>query len=288
MVAALLAGCGAPQSTRADGRLSVVAAESPWGAVASAVGGERVVVTSLISAPGSDPHEYMASAPAAAAVATASVVVENGLSYDSFIDRLLSTSSPKGRVVVSAARVLGVEGTEANPHLFYALRLVTRVATAIEQAYIQVDPAHRSTYEENLISFSNSMLPLLAQLDQVQTDYAGTNVAQTERLAGYLLQEAGLKIVGPEGFAAAIEAGREPNASDQLSLGKLLNVSTVQVLVGPRGAEGAATRSMVARAREHGVPVVFMSELVVPVNASYTSWMGAQIASLSAGLGGGA
>ena len=285
LLVGVMAGCGAPQSGRADGRLSVVAAESPWGAVARALGGERVVVTSLISSPGADPHEYMASAPAAAAVSTASVVVENGLGYDGFMNRLLSTSSPKDRVVVSAARTLGVEGTNANPHLFYALRFATRVAQAIEQAYVKVDPTHHSTYEANLSAFRNAMAPVLSELDHLQSSYAGIKVAQTERLAGYLLEEAGLKVVGPEGFAAAIEAGREPNASDQLTFEALLSRGAVHALVVSRGAQSSATRTVVTRAREHGVPVVFMSELVIPENASYPTWMGAQISSLSRALG---
>jgi zinc/manganese transport system substrate-binding protein len=227
----------------------------------------------------------MASAPAAAAVSTASVVVENGLGYDGFMDRLLSTSSPKGRVVVSAAHALGVEGTNVNPHLFYAVRRVMRVAQAIEQAYVRVDPTHRSIYEANLSVFGEAMSPLLVQLDNLQSVYAGTRVAQTERLAGYLLEEAGLKVAGPEGFAAAVEAGHEPNASDLLMLEELLGHGTVRALVVPRGAQSSATRSVVARAREHGVPVVLMSELVVPETASYPLWMGAQIASLTTALG---
>ena len=71
----MLAGCSSSttgQSPQAE-RIAVVAGESPWGAVAAAVGGDHVAVTSLLWAPGADPHEFQPTAASAAAVARARV-----------------------------------------------------------------------------------------------------------------------------------------------------------------------------------------------------------------------
>ena len=166
--AGLLAGCSTSSlSARSEsGRVSVVAAESPWGAVAAAVGGDRVSVTSLLWAPDADPHEYQPTA--------------------------------------SAARVLGVTGPDANPHLWYDLARVPTVAAAIERSLIATDPAHGAAYRKGLATFTRSLAPDLAALRAIRSSHEGAPVLVTERVANYLLAEAGLRIVSPAGFARAV------------------------------------------------------------------------------------
>lgn len=285
LAAGVLSGCAAP-GPRADGRLSVVAGESPWGSIAAAVGGRHVAVTSLISTPGSDPHEYVASAPAAASVATADVVVENGLGYDAFLDHLVATGGTHERVVVNAASVLGVSGTEANPHLFYAVERVGTVAEAIASAYSKVDPTHQRDYETSLRSFLDSLGPLNAQVTALRAAHGGEGVAQTERLAGDLLEEAGLIPIGPEGFSRAIEEGREPTAADRHALEVVLATHRVVALVVSSGPQNTSVREVIALSKSNGIGVVTMSELVVPQGASYVSWMRAQVGALATVVGG--
>ena len=72
--------------------MSVVAAENFWGNIAAQIGGDRVKVTSIITNPAADPHLYESNAANAAAVASAQVVIENGLGYDTFMSDLLGSS----------------------------------------------------------------------------------------------------------------------------------------------------------------------------------------------------
>src|SRR5438067_5004201 len=60
LVAAVLVGSGCNSSSAGDpsGRLQVVAAENFWGSIAQQLGGDRVQVTSLITNPATDPHDY--------------------------------------------------------------------------------------------------------------------------------------------------------------------------------------------------------------------------------------
>ena len=52
-------------------RLAVVAGEDTWGNIAAQLGGDHVEVTSIITNPNADPHEYTADAADAAAIASA-------------------------------------------------------------------------------------------------------------------------------------------------------------------------------------------------------------------------
>src|SRR5580704_6357413 len=70
--------------------LQVVAAENFWGSIVSQIGGSHVQVLSIVSDPNADPHEYESNASDARAVANADYVIENGVGYDSWMDKLLS------------------------------------------------------------------------------------------------------------------------------------------------------------------------------------------------------
>src|SRR4029077_7743366 len=92
VVVALLAltGCGGAGSTAAgEGRLNVVAAEDFWGSIAAQVGGDRVVVTGIITNPAADPHDYEPTADDGRALAGAQVSIVNGIGYDEWASRLL-------------------------------------------------------------------------------------------------------------------------------------------------------------------------------------------------------
>jgi zinc/manganese transport system substrate-binding protein len=263
----------------------VVAAESPWGAVAQAVGGQYVHVTSLLSNPNSDPHEYTASASSAAAVSQAAVVVDNGLNYDTFMQQLLSTGSTGQRTVVNAADVLNVHGAEANPHLWYAVERVPEIAHALAQAFAAHDPLHRSQYLAQAAAFDAALAPLTSAIQSIKNQKAGAPVGETERVAGYLLQEAGLKVVTPLGFALSIEGGSSPNAADTVAMSAAIENKSIEALVNNIQTMSPTTQGLQQEAEAKRIPVVAVSEIVEPVGASYISWQHHQIAALETALG---
>ena len=286
--AGLLAACTAsPSSSSATkGRVEVVAAESPWGSVAAAVGGDHVVVTSLLWAPGADPHEYQPTAAAAASVAQARVVVMNGLGYDTYMTRMLAQGSVGPRRVVEAATVLGASGPSTNPHLWYDLTAVPRVAAAIERSLIAADPTHRRDYVTGLASFIASLAPDRAALARLRTTHPHAPVLVTERVADYLLDEAGLAIVSPQAFARAVESGQSPSAASTAAIDVLLRPGRADALVVNSQVDTPATSAVRHQAHVAGIPVVLMSETVQPPTASYVAWQGRQIRALAAALDG--
>ena len=282
LVAPLMA-CSTPSAV-AGGHLSVVAGESPWGAVARAIGGNEVHVVSILSNPATDPHEYTPTAAVAAEVATADVVIENGLGYDAFLSGLVATGAAHARSVLIAAQVLGVSGPDANPHLWYAIQRVPVMARAIAAAFVAADPARASTYRENLSTFLTSLQPLDAQITDIAQHHGGAKVAQTERVAGYLLAEAHLDVVSPLGYSLAIESGQEPNAADTETMTKLLTPGQLAAVIFNTQTQSKATDLVQTQAKAASIPLVPVSEIVEPVGASYVAWQGRQLQELSAAL----
>jgi len=108
MVAALALGAcnraGGPASARGSrasgaGPLQVVAAENVWGSIALQLAGARARVTSIITNPSSDPHDYEPNARDARTLADAQLVIVTGLGYAGWAGRLPRASPLPGRPV---------------------------------------------------------------------------------------------------------------------------------------------------------------------------------------------
>src|SRR6185312_4115104 len=126
---ALLSACGTSTGA-APGELEVVAAEKAYGDIAAQIGGSHVSVTSILSSPAADPHLFEPATSGGLAVSRAKVVLQNGLGYDAFMTRLEDAAPSKSRVVVTMADVLGARGKDANPHLWYDVPRLDRIASA--------------------------------------------------------------------------------------------------------------------------------------------------------------
>jgi len=259
--------------------LHVVAAENFWGDIAAQLGGQYAHVTSIISDPTADPHLYESSAQNASAVASADIVIMNGLGYDDFMTKLLNASSNPTRTVLTAAQILNVPA-EANPHLWYDLPRVGDVAVHIATAYEAQDPAHKSIYQHNLAQFQTSMQPLLATLHKMQTTYTQTPVAYTERVPGYILDVAGLSVQTPPGFASAIEDGNDPSPADTARMESLVSDHRVRALLYNAQAVTPITAHIRELATAAHIPVVGVTETLPTNERNYQSWQQHQLNNL--------
>src|SRR6201996_5527319 len=143
-----VAGCGgAGSAAGAGGKLNVVVAEDFWGSVAEQVGGDRVAVTSIITTPAADPHDYEPTGDDARALAGAQVSIVNGIGYDEWASKLLAANPDSKRVEVDVGDVLGLEAGD-NPHQWYSPESVDEVIGALVEAFEEADPGNDSYYEE--------------------------------------------------------------------------------------------------------------------------------------------
>src|SRR5215471_12333869 len=81
----LLSACGGASGSSgpaSSSTINVVAAENFYGDIVKQLGGSHVSVTSIISDPNIDPHEYESNAQTAIMVSQAQFVIENGGGYD--------------------------------------------------------------------------------------------------------------------------------------------------------------------------------------------------------------
>ena len=179
------------------GAFVVVAAENFWGDIASQIGGSHVTVTSIISDPNADPHTYETDPKGAAAISGASLVIENGAGYDDFVGKLLSTNPNPVRDLLTIATVVGAGGGNPNPHLWYDPGYVTSAARAIESRLAAHNTANAAAFADNLQTFLVSYHPYMDTVQAIKARYSGTPIAYTERVPGYLVARAGLRLATP-------------------------------------------------------------------------------------------
>ena len=283
----LLAGCSsASGKTLAPGTIRVVAGENFWGSVVSQVGGPHVSVTSIVNDPSADPHQYESDAHDAAAVADASLVVENGLGYDDFMRQLVSATRKHGRVVIVAADVVGVHGNDTNPHLWYSTTYAASVAQAAADALEKIDPANATQFRANLRTFQASLAQVDAVVEKIKSRYPNAPVAYTERVPGYMLADAGLDVKTPPAFARANEDGSEPNAADAQAMDDLITTHAVRALLYNAQATSAASTEARHLAQQNNIPVIAVTETMPTSAPTYQQWQLDQDGALLAALGG--
>jgi len=148
------------------------------------------------------------------------------------------------------------------------------------------DPAHADAFRANERSFVAALGPLDAAVAAIRAAHAGTQVAYTEPVPGYLLSAAGLVNATPEGFAKAIEDGTDPTPQAVAETEALIDGHRVEVLLYNSQATSPITESLKALARARGIPVVAVTE-TMPANAtSFQSWQLAQAQMLAKALDG--
>ena len=284
LLGSISAGTAGTAGAASNQLVHVVAAENFWGNITSQIGGHDVRVTSLITDPNADPHLFETSAADAAALAQAQVVVENGAGYDTWMRSLLSADGGHPRIV-NAASVLHVGGSDPNPHLWYDIPRVPTVAAAIAAALTKAAPRDASTFRANLVRFDASLAPVDATLATIKQRFHHVSVAYTERVPGYALAVADLDVKTPSGFARSIEEGVDPGAADTLAMQRLVTDHDINVLLYNVQTVTPVTTQIRALARQHGIPIVGVSETMPSGVATYQQWQQTQLTGLLHALG---
>lgn len=290
-----LGGCGTPSPvpgapTGADPRPAVVTSTDVYGAVAAAVAGDRATVTSIITSPDADPHEYETTPKDALEVGRARIVVVNGGGYDDFAAKLVeSVTGPTRPEVIDVSELSGLRaavpaGAEFNEHVWYDLGTMAKLADRLAADLGQADPADATVYSRNATAFRTGLDGLNAKIAAIRTAHPGSRVAVTEPVPLYLTAAAGLVDATPPAFTEAAELGTDPSAAvlDQ-TLG-LFRADPVKALLLNPQAENAATAQVRQAATAAGVPVVTVTETLPAGVTDYLSWMGGQIDQLAAAV----
>jgi zinc/manganese transport system substrate-binding protein len=230
--ALLLAGCGpsagpgtegkAPASAATSGavqpKLQVVATFTILADLVANVGGDRVEVQPLVG-PDSDAHVFSPTPAAARAIASASLVVVNGLGFEGWIDKLIAASGYRGTVVVASEGVEVLKATshahahghdhgDVDPHAWQSLANARRYVQNIATALAAADPAHADGYRARAAAYDAR---LQALDEKARARFAAIPAAERRVIVGhdafgYFARAYAIDFHSPRGFSTNSEA----------------------------------------------------------------------------------
>ncbi len=263
--------------------IDIVAAENFYGNVIGQIGGRHVSVTCIVTNPTVDPHSYESSTHDASAVAQARLIVQNGLGYDAFMQKLEDASPSAGRTIIDVGAIFGRTNGD-NPHQWYDPATMPRVAALVADRLSALDLADKATFRANVRRFDASLAAYTRRIAALRRRYGGTPVAVTEPVFGYALRALGLHVLTPSSFQLAIEEGNDPSPQDVQTERGLLSGKRVKMLAYDQQAIAPVTLSLLTIARAHHIPIIGVYE-TMPLSKTYQGWMLAEMNAVDQALG---
>ena len=206
-------------------KLPVVATFSILGDLTKQIAGERADVKVLVG-PGGDSHVFAPTPADAKTLSAAKLVVVNGLKLEGWIDRLISSSKTKGKIVVATKGVKtlrtgrsshghnhnhGHSHGEADPHAWQDVANVKIYVANIRDGLIGADPDGRSVYEANFKAYVEKLNALEAQIKASVAKIAPERrkVITTHDAFGYFAAAYGLQFIAPQGVSTDAAASAQ-------------------------------------------------------------------------------
>ena len=258
--AAGLSACGSSLAAAQPGKILTVGAENEYANVISQIGGRDVQVSAIIRHP--------------------NVVVQNGLGYDDFMDKVESASSSSSREVIDVQKLLRLPASTPNPHLWYKPSTMPAVAAALVSDLSALQPRHAAYFAAAAARFDRSLQPWRQALARFSKTYPGTAVATTEPVGDDLLQAAGIRNLTPFSMQADIMNGTDPAPQAVALQDRLFAAHRVSALVYNQQVTDTVTQDFLAAASRAGVPVVGVYETMPTPGYDYQTWMMAELRAL--------
>jgi zinc/manganese transport system substrate-binding protein len=211
----------------AQQKLRVIASFSILGDIVTQVGGERVDVHTLVPAMG-DAHVFQPTPSDARAVATADVLVANGLNFEPWLDRLVAASGFRGRRIVAADGIAplalrsnhdhghshshGKAGAKIDdPHLWHDLTRMQTYVENIATGLATADPAHAVVYRTRGAAYAAELraLDIWAASGIGQLPKEHRKVITQHDAFGYLAARYQIAFMAPQGVTTEAEASAE-------------------------------------------------------------------------------
>ena len=207
-------------SLSAAEKLQVVTSFSILADMTRQVGGEHVQITNMVG-PDADAHTYEPTPDDAKVLLSAKLIIKNGLGFEPWLDRLI-TSSETSAPVISASRgviprSLDEDGeTVPDPHAWHNLANAELYVRNITKALEAADPVNKADYERNSQAYLTKIYALLAQAKAKLGSLPPGNrkIVTSHDAFGYLGQAYGIDFMAPQGLSTE----REPSAAEVAAL----------------------------------------------------------------------
>jgi ABC-type Zn uptake system ZnuABC Zn-binding protein ZnuA len=226
-------GIGGPLSS-AGGPITVVTTTTVFADMISNVGGEFVLVTSLVPRNG-DVHTFEPKPADIRSVASAQLLVMNGLGLDDWLEKTITNAAASGTPLVKlgvdlpgVAILPGETPSTQNPHLWMDVKYAELYVDRIEAALAAAAPANAADFERLAAAYKGRLDALDAEVRaKIATiPQANRRLVVFHDAFPYYAREYGITIVG-----VAVEApGQDPSAGYTAQLIQAIKAAGVKAI----------------------------------------------------------
>lgn len=248
-------------------QINVVTTLDFYGEAAKAVLGDHGTVTSLITSPNVDPHDFEPTTKTAKTVAKADLVVYNGAGYDNWVKKL------NGKKYLSAASVMKTKDG-ANEHLWYDPQTMAKLADRLATEFGKMQPQNKASFKQNATKYKKSLAKLTKMLDKIKQNSNNQKVAVSEPVFDYSLNKMGYQIANKH-FAKATEEGSDPSYSDIKKLQDDIKNKKIAFFVQNTQSDSSVIKNIVELCHKNKIPVVKVTE-TLPKDKNYVSWLSSE------------
>ncbi len=233
---------------QAQQRLSVVASFSILADMTRQIGGDRITLRA-IAGPDQDAHGFQPKPSDAAALSNAAVVIRNGLGFEGWLDRMIRSSSFKGRLVTTTEgitpRIMEAHGHDhggagrrhnhsvgprqvPDPHAWQDVGLAQHYIRNITGGLVAADPGGEALYRRNAEAYAAR----LAALDQwvraeiAKVPQARRKIVTSHDAFGYFGDAYGVRFLAPQG----VSTEAEPSAAEVGRLIRQIRAESITAL----------------------------------------------------------
>lgn len=207
---------GGEQLPISERKIDVVTTTGMIADIVKNIGGDRVVVTSLMG-PGVDPHLYKASEGDVQLLGQADVIFYNGLHLEAQMGEVLERMNEFGVKTVAVTDKIDRSVLESppqfagnyDPHVWFDVTLWMQAAEQVKETLIELDPASTEMYAAN----AETYLQQLQELNQYVLDRANTLPGERRILItahdafNYFGRAYGFDVRGLQGISTEAQAG---------------------------------------------------------------------------------
>ena len=210
-------------ATAAD-KMAVTASFSILGDLVQVVGGNRVTVTTL-AGPNQDAHSFEPKPSDVKGLASAQLLVTNGLHFEPWAAKLAKSAGYKGETVVASA---GVKTRPSDPHAWQNPNNVILYVRNIAAGLSRADASGAATYQANAEAYVKELqaLDTWAKAQFADIPVVKRKVITSHDAFGYFSAQYMVKFLAPQG----INTETEPSARQVATLIKQIQREKIKAV----------------------------------------------------------
>jgi zinc/manganese transport system substrate-binding protein len=255
--------------------INTLAVENFYASLVNQIGGQCVSTNTILSDPNADPHEFQPTASDVRMYQNAQLVIENGLGYDDFSDRILATLS-RQPAVINAGDVLGLQ-VGANPHVWYSPGYIDQIRAAILAELKQLNPEASAYFDSQSDALDQAFTGYHKLIEQIASQYTGVPVGATEPIFVDLANSTGLNLISPPDFMEAVAEGNDATARDLARFQDQITKHQIKVLVYNSQTVTSLTDQLKSLAQQNNIPIVGVSETMPEGAQTFQGWHAGQL-----------